>query len=285
MSEPPVEVAGVAPTVVVEVEEESSMEVVEARASVEREMGDQAVRIGDKPVHEIMEERTGAEKEGDSPFKDFPGDDFEKVGEYTPEETSQSPSTPLPENPAEQTPSSAEPRTKRIKIPAGRTDLPWVRKLIALKSKTSPSSQQTSQKEPCQPTRKSYRLAAQGVVRTSTTKQGPPVIEEILSSSEGSPIKTLETAAAPQESPILESEHASTENSPKQTPTSWPVLKRKVEITQSPSPKPAAEPSAERAKSEVAPSPKLEKFLKMGVVRGKRWGISKNRGWRCSWIS
>jgi len=35
IGEPPVEDAGVAPTVVVEVEEESSVEVLEARASVE----------------------------------------------------------------------------------------------------------------------------------------------------------------------------------------------------------------------------------------------------------
>jgi len=95
------------------------------------------------------------------------------------------------------------------------------------------------------------------------------VIEEILSSSKGSPIKTPETPAVPQDSPVLESEQASTETSPKQTLTSRPVLKRKVEAQQSPSPKPTAEPSAKRAKSEVAPSPKLEKFLKRGVVRGK----------------
>ena len=95
------------------------------------------------------------------------------------------------------------------------------------------------------------------------------MIEEILSSSEGSPIKTPETPAVPQDSPVLESEQASTETSPKQTPTSRPVLKRKVEAQQSPSPKPAAVPSAKRAKSEVVPSPKLEKFLKRGVVRGK----------------
>ena len=58
VGEPPVEVAGVAPTVVVEVEEESSVEVLEARASEEKEMGDQVVRTGDGPVHEAVEERT-----------------------------------------------------------------------------------------------------------------------------------------------------------------------------------------------------------------------------------
>jgi len=96
------------------------------------------------------------------------------------------------------------------------------------------------------------------------------VIEEILSSSEGSPVKTPETAAVPQESPVLESEQASTENSPKQTPTSRPVLKRKAEAQPSPATQPAAEPSIKRAKSEVAPLPKLEKFLKKGVMGGGR---------------
>ena len=74
---------------------------------------------GDAPVREDMEERTGAEPvpedvaeetgdipvrevgEGDLHFENYPGDDFEKVGEYSPEEPSQSPSTPAPEHPAE----------------------------------------------------------------------------------------------------------------------------------------------------------------------------------------
>ena len=90
-----------------------------------------------------------------------------------------------------------------------------------------------------------------------------------MSSSEGSPIKTPEIAAVPQESLVLESEQASTETSPKQRSTSRPILKRKAEAQQSPSPKPAVEPSAKRAKTEVAPLPKLEKFLRRGVVRGR----------------
>jgi len=40
IGEPPIEDAGVAPTVVVEVEEGSSVEVLEARTSVEEMMGD-----------------------------------------------------------------------------------------------------------------------------------------------------------------------------------------------------------------------------------------------------
>ena len=100
------------------------------------------------------------------------------------------------------------------------------------------------------------------------------MIEEILSSSEESPVKTLEPAVVPQESPVLESEQVSTKNNPKQTPTPQPVLKRKVEAQPSPATKPFGEPSAKRAKFEVAPLPKLDKFLKRGVVRGKLIKVS-----------
>jgi len=150
---------------------------------------DPAVQTGEEPAREVIDERTGAEPvpedvgketgaipvretgEGDLHFEDYSGDDFEKVGEFTPEETSQTPPTPVPEHPVE-TPSSAEPRKKRFKTLAGRTDLPWVWKLVALKAKTSSSSEQTPQKQPSQPTCKSYRLAAQGV-RSSSAIRDP----------------------------------------------------------------------------------------------------------------
>ena len=101
----------------------------------------QVVRTGGEPVHEAVEEKTGAEPvpedvgmetgdipvrevgEGDLHFEDYPGDNFERVGKYTPEEPSQSPSTPTPQHPAEETPSSAEPRRKSL---VGQTDLSWV---------------------------------------------------------------------------------------------------------------------------------------------------------------
>jgi len=88
------------------------------------------VRTGKEPVLEDVVMETGNEPVhdmgmGDSHFEDYPGDDFEKVGEYTPEETSQSPSTPAPEKPVEETPVSSEPRKKRIKTLAGRIDQPW----------------------------------------------------------------------------------------------------------------------------------------------------------------
>jgi len=125
-------------------------------------------------------------------------------------------------------------------------------------------------------------LAAQGFVRSSTTKQGPPAIEDNESSPEGSPIKDLETPAASDVSPVLESEQASTETSPlsKQTPTSQPVLKRKATSKQGPAPKSVEETSSKRAKTSVTPSPKLDKFLKRGVERGKivKVGYFKEQG-------
>ena len=107
------------------------------RESGEKEMGNQVVRIGDEPVHKAVAERTEDEpvhepvladvemgigdklvhdmRVGDSHFEDYPGDDFEKVGEFTPKDTSQSPSVPTLENPVEETPASTKPRRKRFK--------------------------------------------------------------------------------------------------------------------------------------------------------------------------
>ena len=89
---------------------------MEEKTGAEPVLEDVEMRTGDMPVHDM-----GA---GDSHFEDYSGDDFEKVGEFTPEKTSQSPPVPAPENPAEQTPASTEPRRKRFKTLTGRTDLP-----------------------------------------------------------------------------------------------------------------------------------------------------------------
>ena len=228
-------------------------------------------RTGEVPVREFLEIGTGSEPvpeeaeagdipelgsgEGDLRFEDFPRDDFEKVGEFTPEEPSQTPPVPGPEQSA-QSPSGTEPRRKRFKTVVGRTDLPWVRKLKALKEKTSSSSPKSP---PTQPTRKSYRLAAQGI-RSSSTKQGPPVIEEIPSSSEGSPVRDPAPAEEHPESPVRASEQGSTKTSPQQTPAPKPVLKRKAVAQPSPATHSQAEPSTKRPKAEVVPSAKLEKF-------------------------
>ena len=95
------------------------------------------------------------------------------------------------------------------------------------------------------------------------------MIEEIPSSSEGPPVRDPAPAEEHPESPVLASEQASTENSPQRTPVPQPALKRKAEAQPTPATHSPAEPSAKRPKSEVAPSPKLEKFQKRGVVRGK----------------
>jgi len=62
------------------------------------------------------------------------------VGEINVEETPQTPSEPVLSIPSDETPTTAEPRKKRIKTLAGRMDLPWVQKMLAQQSQTSPSS-------------------------------------------------------------------------------------------------------------------------------------------------
>ena len=96
--------------------------------------------VPEEAVREVEAVPVQGTGEGDLHFEDFPGDEFDKVGDFTSEESSQTPPAPVPEHPAE-TPSSDEPRKKRVKSLAGRTDLPWVRKLQALRAKTSSSAQ------------------------------------------------------------------------------------------------------------------------------------------------
>ena len=105
---------------------------------------------GDEPVHEV-----GG---GDSIFKDHPGDLFEKTGEINLEEDSQTPVEPVLSVSSVETLTSDKPRKKRVKTLAGRTDLPWVRKLLAQRSKTFPASCQpsTQTNQHSQPTRKSH---------------------------------------------------------------------------------------------------------------------------------
>jgi len=243
------------------------------------------LRTGDAPVHEI----------GGSGFvfEDYSGDSFEKVGEIDLEEEAQTPSEPVPSIPTDETLTREGPRKKRVKTFTGSTDLSWVRKLLAQQSKSSSSFRQPSAqtKQPTQPTRKSYRLPTQGFTRrSSTNKQGAPVVEEIESSPEGSPIKRPETTTPTQALPVLGSEQASTETSPpssKQTPASRPIPKRKVTSKHSPAAKQVKEPKFKRVKTLVLPSPNLEKFLKRSVVRGKivKVGYFRDKGWSCLWRS
>ena len=78
---------------------------------------------GDVPVHEV-----GV---GGPVFEDYPADSFEKVSEIDLEEDPQTPSEPVPSISSVETLTREEPRKKRAKTLVGRTDLPWVRKLLA----------------------------------------------------------------------------------------------------------------------------------------------------------
>ena len=68
---------------------------------------------------------------GGSIFEDYPGDSFENAGEINLEEDPQTPAEPIPSVSSIETLTSDEPRKKRVKTLVGRTDLPWVRKLLA----------------------------------------------------------------------------------------------------------------------------------------------------------
>ena len=94
----------------------------------------------------------------------------------------------------------------------------------------------------------------------SRARPGSPIIEEIPSSSEGSPIRDPAHAAEHAASPVLASEQASTENSPTHAPAPRPAPKRKAVAQSTPATQSPVEPSAKRPKPEVAPSAKLEKF-------------------------
>ena len=91
---------------------------------------------GDVLIHEI--------EGGGFVFEDYPGDSFEEVREINLEEDPQTPAEPVPSVSSVETLTSDEPRKKRVKTLARRIDLPWVRKLMAQRSKTSPSSHQPS---------------------------------------------------------------------------------------------------------------------------------------------
>ena len=90
---------------------------------------------GDSPVSRF--------EGSDSHFEDYPGDAFGKVGEIDLEETPRTPSEPVLTVPSGETPTTGEPRRKRIKTLARRTDLPWVRKMLVQQTQISPSYHQS----------------------------------------------------------------------------------------------------------------------------------------------
>jgi len=98
---------------VVEVGEETSEE-----GKIEMDLGTR-----DMLVHEV--------RGGDSILEDYSGDLFEKAGETNLKEDPQTPTEHVLSVSSLETLTSDVPRKKRVKTLAGRTDLPWVRKLLA----------------------------------------------------------------------------------------------------------------------------------------------------------
>jgi len=87
------------------------LEDTSEEGKIELDMG-----TGDVPVHEIA---------GGGPiFEDYPGDSFEKVGEFDVEEDPKIPSEPVPSISSAKTLTRDEPRKKRVKTLAKRNDLP-----------------------------------------------------------------------------------------------------------------------------------------------------------------
>jgi len=257
--EPPVEVPGVVPTVVVDGDsEEDGLEEEVSRKETELEQAEGTGRaVPEEARKRTFEEAVGTgeavpvvEESGESPDpmevdptvrtggrfvevlegvdpdlgsgeddlreEDFPEDIFEKVGDLSPE---QSHGPPVQgQEQAARTPLDSVPRRKRMKTLAGRTDLPWVRKLQALRA-------QSSTAPPAQPMRKSFRLAGEET-RGKRARQGSPSVEEIPSSSEGSPIRDLAHEVEHPAPPVREAEQTDSDSSPEPTPR--PAPKRKA---------------------------------------------------------
>ena len=99
-------------------------------------------------------------------------------------------------------------KKKQIKIPAGRTDLPLVRQFKAMQGKasSSPSQSKFAKPKPApKPSIKSFCLASQSFSRTlkktGSSKQSLPLVEEIVSSPESSPVRDSRNTPGEQGSP------------------------------------------------------------------------------------
>jgi len=157
-------------------------------------------------------------------FEDFLGtsfDNMDRVADMDMDEEPLAPSETI-QTKTNQIPLPEEgQRKKRIKTTAGRTNLPLVRKFLAMQLKPSDSPSQPKHSTTtliAKPTRKSFRIASQS---TSTapksmkpSKQEPILIEETGYSAESSPIKESETTSTKQGSPLI--------------PPAKPSLKRKT---------------------------------------------------------
>ena len=124
---------------------------------------------------------------------------FEKVADFEGDEEVEPPVVILQPKTISLSQPSEGSRTKRIKTLAGQTNLPLVRQFLAMQAKATSSPSQTKSTKPkpsTKPTRKSFHIAVQSTQKSrkqgGSYKQSPPEIEQIVSSSEESTLRTPE---------------------------------------------------------------------------------------------
>jgi len=166
------------------------VDVLDESSASEGDFDSVRVEIGSEPVSEQGEFGTGPEpipefgEIGVEPpliFKEDVNDTFDRVANFEKEEEVEisilavQPSTLKVSQPSEGQ------KKKRIKTPAGRTDLPLVRQFKAMQAKASTSPSQPKSAKPKstpKPSRKSFYLASQSFSRTlkkpGSFKQSPP---------------------------------------------------------------------------------------------------------------
>jgi len=170
-------------------------------------------------------------------------------------------------------------KEKRSKPLLDEQTFPLVREFKAMQAKASSSPSQpksTKPKPSVKPTRTSFRIATQSTQKprkkSGSSKQSPPVIEEIVCSLKESPLRDLEIT--PEEQGFPKTSAVSMGTTPAE-PTSEPTLsalkksiaKRKLSPkqppTQDPIEKSPVEPSAKKAKKTApsVPSSKLAQLL------------------------
>jgi len=133
--------------------------------------------------------------EPSSVFKETVDDSFDRVVDFEKDQEVDIPIVIVQPKNIETPQAGQGQKKKRIKVPAGRTNLPLVCLFKAMQAEASSSPSQSKSVTPkttAKSLRKSYRLASQSIQRTLKKadffEQSPPV-EETISSPESSPIR------------------------------------------------------------------------------------------------
>ena len=170
-----------------------------------------------EPVSDLSESKTRSEpvpdlgEAGTKPplvFEDSVDDFLDTVADFEKDEEFDTPVV-IVQPKTIKIPQTGEGRKKkRIKEPAGRTDLPLVHQFRAMQAKASSSTSQTRSvipKTTPEPAKKSYRLASQRTPRTSKSaspsEQQPILVEEVVYAPESSPARDTGNAPVEQGSP------------------------------------------------------------------------------------